>query len=338
MNSLNDNFNQAIALIQSSKKILLVSHRRPDGDTLGATVALAHALVQLGKTVVPACMDQISSRLTFISDALPQGMEFVREFEMDDYDLMIISDAGASHMTGFQERYEEFLSNKLPIINIDHHASNDNFGVVNCVDAQASSATVMVYRLLKLMGTTFNQSIALALLAGIYNDTGGFMHSNTNQETFEIAGDLTRYDVPVSQIVKPMFKQSSMAQLKLWGHLLEKMQKNDKDVVSSVVTRKDLSVVGADASDTGGIIDLMSTVKGARFTILLTEDRGVVKGSLRTQRDDVDVNKIAQQFGGGGHMKASGFRMHGRLEQHTVWKIAPADGTPASTTSSVELP
>ena len=169
------NYTEAINLISSAQKILLVSHRRPDGDTLGATVALALAFSKLSKKVTPACIDEIPRRLQFITDLLPPQIRFVREFNMNDYDLIIISDAGAYHMTGFHEKYADFLSKRVPILNIDHHASNEGFGSVNLIDTKSSSATMVVWKLFKAMGVSFTKEIALALLAGIYNDTGGFI-------------------------------------------------------------------------------------------------------------------------------------------------------------------
>lgn len=318
-----ENYQLALDQIKKSERILLVSHRRPDGDTLGASVGLALGLLQMQKKVTLACMDELPRRLRFIEHLLPEGVRFVREFDLTQFDLIVVSDAGAHHMTGFHEKYPDFLSLKVPMLNIDHHASNENFGTVNLVDTSASSATVVTWNLIKLLPVKPTSGMGLALLTGIYNDTGAFMHSNTTQETFQTASELSALSVNVSEIVRPLFKESTFSQLRLWGYILENMRKNDKDVLSSVVTNEDFHTLGAHASDTGGIIDLMSTVPGTAFTMLLAEDDDWVKGSLRTQRDDVNLSDIAGQFGGGGHAKASGFRVHGRLEKQITWKIVP---------------
>lgn len=318
-------FQKVIDLLSTAKKVLLVSHQRPDGDTLGATVALAIALHSRGVTVVPACIDAMPSRMTFISDLLPSGVKFVREFNKSEFECMVVQDAGASHMTGFHNVYPNFLDHSIPFINIDHHASNDNFGSINVVDAKASSATMITYKVIKALGVPFNKEIALALMAGIYNDTGGMQHSNTTQETFEIAADLAQYGVKVEDIARPLFKTSSMSQLRLWGYILEKARMNDEQILSAVVTHEDLMKLEANAGDTGGIIDLLNTVPQSKFALLLAEDKGVVKGSLRTQRDEVNVSDLAAPFGGGGHKKASGFRVNGRLGKEIRWKILPAE-------------
>jgi phosphoesterase RecJ-like protein len=140
---------------------------------------------------------------------------------------------------------------------------------------------------------------------------------------------LAAHGIDVTEIVRPLFKDSSLVQLKLWGFILENMRRNDKDVVAAAVTNEDLRNIGARASDTGGIIDLMCTVPDASFAMLLAEDKDVVKGSLRTQRDDVNLSDLASQFGGGGHPKASGFRVHGKLEKQVSWKIVPSQARKA---------
>lgn len=320
METLDQELKKAVELINKSSKILLVSHKRPDGDTLGASLAFHFALKQMGKETTLACMDGAPERLQF----MPSSKEFVHEFNYLDYDLIIVSDAGAYHMTGFHEVYPDFLSRKVPIINIDHHQSNDNFGTINIVDAQASSATMIVWRLLKMLHIQLTKEIAISLLSGIYNDTGAFLHANTTQETFEMAGELAQAGISISDIVKPMFRQSSLSQLKLWGYILENARKNENNILSAVISESDFKLLGAHHSDTGGIIDLLNTVPEVDYAMLVAEDGGVVKGSLRTQKDDVNLSDIAAQFGGGGHKKAAGFRVNGKLEKKIVWKIVPA--------------
>lgn len=316
-----DHYSQAINLINNANAILLVSHRRPDADTLGCAAAMHLGLKSIGKCTTLACIDEIPQRLQFI----PETDKFVKEFNLSDFDLIIALDSGAHHMTGFNEIYPEFLSKIIPIINIDHHASNEGFGTVNIVDAKSSSTTMIIWKLFNKMSLQITPDIAFALMVGIYGDTGAFMHSNTTQEAFEIAAQLAKTDINIPEITKALFKNSTFSQLRLWGYILENLQKNDKKVLTSVLTENDFKTINAHVSDTGGIIDLINTVPDTAFSLLVAEDEGLVKGSLRTQSDNVNVSDIAGQFGGGGHRKAAGFRLHGRLEKQTVWKIVPIE-------------
>jgi bifunctional oligoribonuclease and PAP phosphatase NrnA len=308
--------------LKESQKILLVSHRKPDGDTLGANIAMHLALRTLNKDTTLACIDLPASRFNF----LPEIEKFRTNFNYNDYDLIVICDAGDSKMTGFHERKPEFLSNKVPILNIDHHISNNNFGKWNIVDTDAASATMIVFELLKVMKLLITKNIAHALLAGIYNDTGGLMHSNTTLRVFQTAAELTKAGANAAEISKCMLKEKSLRQLRLWGLIFDRFKVNEQKIGSAVLTYADIRNADARPEDTGGIIDLLATVRDTKFTALVAEDgKGFVKGSFRTNRDDVDVAEIASQFGGGGHKKAAGFRVPARLESELTWKVVPSD-------------
>lgn len=313
-----ETLDQIAKIIQNAKRITLVSHRRPDGDTLGANLGLFFMLQPFGKELTLVCMDTPSKRFDF----LPGIEHFKKHFLYEIQDLIIMCDCGDRKMSGYHEVHSGFLSNDVPILNIDHHMSNDLFGRYNYVDADASSATVLIYRLLKYMETQLTKEIALALLTGIYNDTGAFMHSNTNLEVFQIAAELREAGADPAIVARFLFREKSVSQLKAWGLALNRMKKNEDQVLSSILTLQDIQACGAKSDETGGVIDLMNTVSDAKFTLLVAEDeKGFVKGSLRTQHEDVDVSQIASIFGGGGHKKAAGFRMKGRLQQEQVWKI-----------------
>lgn len=305
-------------LINKSAKILIVSHRKPDADTLGANIALKIYLESLDKKVVMACVDKPSKAFVF----MPHVSEFVNEFDLATFDLMIIVDCGASKLVGFQTKYEEFFTTDMVKISIDHHASNDNFGDLNLVDAKAASATVIIYRMLRHLGAPISSEMATCLLAGIYGDTGSFMHSNVSKEVCEIASELTSLGANISAIVKNIFRNRSVGTLKLWGKVMEKAYVTSDGVVISVMKENDYQQVGASPEQLSGVVDYLNMVPNAKFALLLNEDRkGNVKGSLRTKNSDVDLSLIAAEFGGGGHPKASGFMLQGKLEEAVKYKI-----------------
>jgi phosphoesterase RecJ-like protein len=324
MNDTTKTFREAKKLIEDSQKILLLCHRRPDGDTLGAGCAFHVALENMGKQTTLGCVDTPTERFAF----LPGIRRFVKEFDFHDYDLIIVSDAGAHYMTQYHAIYPEIFSGKdVPVINIDHHTSNDNFGTLNIVDPQAASATMIIYYLFRFMNIAMTPSIATCLLAGLYNDTGSFMHSNTTEEVMNVAADLVKKGGKVFPIAKHMFRTASLGSLKLWGRALENLKVNDEGVAISVLTDADFRDTGAESDDSSGVIDLLNSVPGAKFSLLLCEDgKGSVKGSLRTQRNDVDLAELAGTFGGGGHKKAAGFTVPGKVEREVSWRIVSDKG------------
>ena len=325
-------------LIDKANKVLCIAHKRPDGDTLGATIAWYLGLKNMGKQATMACMDEIPERFSF----LPDVNRFVRDFNFRDYDLMIVSDAGASYMTRYHETYPDIFKGDVPVINMDHHASNDNFGSCNIVSAESASTTVIMFRMFEFCEIPVTPQMATAMLCGIYNDTGSLMHSNTNLEVFEISGRLMELGGRVHVIAKSLFRTTPVSTLKLWGRVLENARINDEGVTISVITWKDFEECGAESDEISGVVDLMNSVPGSKYACLLNEDRsGKIKGSFRTQRDDVDLAELASRFGGGGHKKAAGFIMPGRLQREVHWKIIPdrklPPGTALPETSQVKL-
>lgn len=315
-------YKQAGELIGRSGKILVVSHRKPDCDTLGAAIALKIYLSDLGKDVTLACVDRPSRDFTF----LPHLDQFVNEFEAKSFDLIIIVDAGASYMTNFHLKYPDFFSCGVPIINIDHHATNDNFGMINIVDPQAASATLMIYKIFCFWGVEITEDIATCLLAGIYSDTGSFMHSNTSAEVYEVSGELLKVGARVCEINKALFKNNSVNTLRLWGKVLENTFVTEENVVMSVLSEEDFLKIGARPENLSGAIDYLNMVPGTKFAVLVNEDRqGNVKGSFRTRSQDIDLSRIAGVFGGGGHPKASGFSLPGKLVKEVRYTIVSDD-------------
>lgn len=313
---------QAQQLIQKAHKILSISHRRPDGDTLGASCALALGLQQWGKQVDMACIDEVPERFRF----LPNINKLIHDFNFRDYDLIIVSDAGAAYMTKYHEKYPDIFKGDVPVINIDHHASNDHFGTCNIVEPTTASATIVIYKLFLFMGIKITPAIATALLTGIYNDTGSLMHSNATLDVFEVSGKLVEMGAKVQTVAKNLFRTTPVPTLKLWGRVLENARLTEDGVASSIVTYRDFEACGADTEAVSGVIDMLNSIPNAKYACLLNEDdHGNVKGSFRTQRDDVDVAALAAQFGGGGHKKAAGFTVPGRIEQEIRWKIVPAE-------------
>ena len=304
-----------------SEKILVISHRKPDADTLGAAICLKIWFDREGKQTTLACIDKPNKCFEF----LPHINEFTDEFNLESFDLIIIVDAGASYMTNFHKKYPNLFDFKQ-IINIDHHASNDNFGKINIVDPLAASATVILCRMFKFLNVEIDSDMATCLLAGIYNDTGSFMHSNTDHEVLKISADLMSKGASLAEIRKALYGGKSLSTLRLWGKVLENTYVTDEKVVMSVVKDDDYDLAGADPEHLTGVIDYLNMVPDTKFALLLNEDRmGHVKGSFRTRKSDIDLSRIAAVFGGGGHSKASGFMLPGKLEEEIKYRIVSED-------------
>lgn len=300
---------------------VLVTHVDPDGDAIGSLVSLGAALKPQGKNVSLVVRDMIPS----VFDFLVEGIEIVHDWP-EKIGTIILLDNGDFRRTGFQPEIVKAKKLGAKIINIDHHPKNDlwRFVTVNHAIETASSTSEVLYRLFIELGFEITAEIATALMAGIFYDTGGFQHQNTSQEVLDIAADLLRKGAKLKKITTKMVNDRSIALFKLWGIALDRIFINEKYGISvSVLTQADLAVAQASEDDISGLIGLLNTTKESRAALLLYETAdGKIKGSLRTENDEVNLTKLAGVIGGGGHKKAAGFTIGGKIiKNQNGWQI-----------------
>jgi len=313
---------KVISKIQNYQNFLLMIHEDPDGDTLAATIAIFWALKKIGKNTAMVCKDPVPKPFVF----LPGTSKIKPDILFGDYEVIIIVDCGDLKRTGFPDRLKKFARISKNLINIDHHPKNDLWKIANLnfVDQNASSASEMVWEIFKKMEIVIDKDIATALLMGIYTDTGGFKHSNTTPKTLEIASELLNFGAKLKLIRQNVTLNKSVAAMRLWGIALSRIHKNQEfQIVSSVVTKQDLIECEATLADLAGVVNLMNAIPDSNAAILFyeTED-GLIRASLRTEKENVDVSKIAKLFGGGGHKKAAGFTIPADLKLiGTSWEI-----------------
>jgi bifunctional oligoribonuclease and PAP phosphatase NrnA len=301
----------------SAKNILLLIHKNPDGDALGGMLALFLVLNRIGKKVTPACADPVTENLLF----LPCAEKVVTDFEVEDFDLVVVLDCGDSRQTKFYETKPRLWDGSRKLIKIDHHTTGVEFGDIQLVFPEKSATCEILFEIFLELGIKIRPDIATCLLTGISTDTGSFRHSNTTPNILRLAAKLLRYGANLSTVTKKIYRTTPLPSLKLWGQVLKNLQQTKNGITMAVVQKKDFMITNAVPANLSGIIDLLSSVPNSQFTILLSEQNGIVKGSLRTLRDDIDVAKIAKKFGGGGHTQAAGFVVPGKLEQEVRWRV-----------------
>lgn len=235
----------------------------------------------------------------------------------EKYDLVITVDTAAVEQLGslYEDNIDMF--NQVPVINIDHHISNEQFGRVNYVDYMASSTTELLIPIIEELEkstgrTLLDDDVATLLLAGIITDTGSFQNANTTPKSFDWAAYLVAKGGRQQEIIQKIYKTKPLSTLKLWGRVLSKIQIDEKyKFVWSTVTQKDFKDTGSSEEGVGEIIDdLLSNAPGAEIVLLLKEKTsGIISGSIRTTNPSVDANEVAAMFGGGGHARAAGFKI-----------------------------
>ncbi|MFA6963240.1 MAG: DHH family phosphoesterase [Patescibacteria group bacterium] len=350
---------QVVEILKSKQKILLLTHKNPDGDALGSILALYQVLKGMGKDVTAVSTDQIPpvfgflSEISSLSDNFAGTRDFVISLDVSKikadkvmYKLIedklhiivtplngqfeakdVVSDEGGFHYeaivildspdlerigTPFENNPELFYD--VPVVNIDHHPGNDQFGKINLVDLTATStAEILVSVLEALTGDSkfLNEEIATCLLTGIITDTNSFQNSNTTPKSLTVAAQLVASGARQQEIIKSIYKTKPLSTLRLWGRALTKLRdERDYRFVWTELYKSDYLEVGAAEPESSGVIDeLLKTAQGVDFALLLSEKNGDVHGSLRATNKTIDVSIIARLFGGGGHAAAAAFQI-----------------------------
>ncbi len=248
------------------------------------------------------------------------------------YDLIITVDCAELSQLGSTYENNIEMFHRLPVINIDHHISNAHFGRINYVDIMASSTTELLLPLIEELAKQegvdlVDEDVATLLLTGIITDTGSFQNANTTPRSFDVASELVAYGARQQEIIQYIYKTKQLSQLKLWGRVLSKIQTDEKHrIVWSVVSQQDFRDTGSLEEETGDIIDeLMTNAPGAEMIFLMKERKdGTISVSMRSTSPSVDVAKIAESFGGGGHTQAAGFRLSSTDLVEAEYKVLTA--------------
>jgi bifunctional oligoribonuclease and PAP phosphatase NrnA len=307
-------FNQIKKEFEKSRKILLVAHSRPDEDTIGSVFVLKEYLVRtLGKKADAVCLDAFPEYLKTVFE----GEEFsdLEKIRIDDYDLLVGCDAVGRSF----EKIVKKKNKNQKVILFDHHPTIEIKEIkpdIMVTDENFSSVCEILYDFLDFHRIAISKKIASYLLTGILYDTGAFQHANTSVKVMEISADLMRKGAPMNKIIQATFKNKKLETLKLWGRAMERAQINEKTgAILSFITTEDMRELGVKEDDIGRIAELLNTVVGTKFALVLIEKgQNKIKGSLRSEwYKNVDVSEIAQKLRGGGHRLASGFEIVGKI-------------------------
>jgi phosphoesterase RecJ-like protein len=297
---------EATDAIRQAESILLVTHVSPDGDAIGSTLGLFHALKAMGKKVEAAVDDGVPDFLEF----LPGAKEIAKRVN-GKWDVMVSLDASDEPRTGDTGVFGR--SHSQVVINLDHHPTNSGFGHIHLVDPVAVSAAEIVYHWLKFMEQPIALDAATALLTGMMTDTMGLRTSNVVPGTLAIVQDLMSMGPSLADIMYRALVSKPYSTVHLWSMALPSVQLQDR-LVSGSVRADDMKKAGYyDATD-GGLVSLLATVEEALVAVVFKERTdGKVEVSMRS-KVGYDVASVAAALGGGGHTQAAGAKVNGKLD------------------------
>jgi len=296
-------------LIEGSKKILLTLHASPDPDSAGSALSLYYFLKKLKKDVEVICFDNVHKNLIFIKPNPVKSVEDISKFDFSKYDLYISTDTQQpALLTSLRLKIK--FPEKLNIVVIDHHPTNQKFGRINLVDSEKIATAEIIYELFKNWEIEINKKMATYILSGIIGDSGGFRFPGAGAKTFEIVAELINLGADKGAIMFRQYNNNDFGVLKYWGLILRKMKVDRKHKFTYYAISHEEYKKYADyaANSTSGTDVFMNSVVGTNFGIGMTEKKkGWLSVSLRS-RTGTDVSKIARSLGvgGGGHVFAAG--------------------------------
>lgn len=297
-----------ISKIKESRKLAIMSHIMPDGDSIGSSLALYNALVRSGKDVRLIIDDDVPKVYRFLKNA----DRVKRPGEYESFDAVIALDCGDKERLG---RSGLYLENNF-VINIDHHISNNEFGNMNMVDTNAAATGEIIYNIIKILGIDMDREISECLYTAIVTDTGQFQYSNTTSVTHQIAGDLINNGVNASLMFERIYQNVSKEKIVLMKTALSSLEFHHRDRISCIsLTLEQMKKANAMEEDSDGLINLARDIECVEAAIFLKElETGRVKVGLRSKKT-VDVAAVAKKFGGGGHVRAAGCTLSGTVAE-----------------------
>ncbi|MFH0790517.1 MAG: bifunctional oligoribonuclease/PAP phosphatase NrnA [Candidatus Omnitrophota bacterium] len=305
---------KAVDCIKNNKRFLITSHLRLEGDALGSELAFYSLLKALGKDAVIVNDDDSPGEYAFLP-----GVERIRKFSDNlkdvDFDVFAILDCSDLKRCG---RVYKMNKDNKPILNIDHHISNEKFADVNWVEPCASSCAEVIYKLFKKLRLPFNHDTAMALYVGMLTDTGVFHYANTSSLTHKAVSELLKYDLDICEVYKNLYENKPFADMKLLSKILTRIKRDNSGRIAWFQL-KQADVRGTDISFdlSERLLSFARAIKDIEVAVLFREASGKkseVRVNLRSQ-GKIDVNRIANFFGGGGHKNASGCTVKGKINQ-----------------------
>jgi len=300
-------------LKETKGSILILTHENPDGDALGSGMALYLFLKKLGKNVTIGCKDKVPHFLDFI----PHVEEVVSLPDGRFYDVGIIVDSAGFYRAGTEVKVAKR-------IRIDHHVGGEFYGRYDYIDPKAPATASLIYELISAWDeSVIDKDIATCIYAGLATDTGFFKYSNTNEYTFELAKKLVHYGADPNYVYRMFSERESLGKMKLISKVLETLTLYEDGLVAGItIYDRFFKETGTEYSDSEGLVNYPRAIEGVEVAFAMIEkpNEGVWKVSLRSKAS-VDVSKIAERLGGGGHKYASGCKIKANSHEDALKKL-----------------
>ena len=294
---------QVVELIENKRKFGITTHIKPDGDGVGSSLGLCWLLRSLGKSAEVI----VRGDIPLAYRALP-GADEIRNIEKidSDYDAVFVIECSDVQRPGIDGLDSQFT------VNIDHHATSEHFGTVNWIDSTASAAGEMIYNLVKAIGGRVTKEIAECVYMALVTDTGSFHFSNTTDRTLKVASELIKAGARPASISEAVYNNYPWSRIELMRQVLATVKRDESGKVASMrQTLKMREEAGAVDGDNNGFVNIPLAARDILACVYMREvGQDVYRVSLRS-KGDINVAKVAERWGGGGHRNAAGLRIEG---------------------------
>ena len=302
--STDPDFLRAVEVIGTASQVVLACHVNPDGDALGSMLGMFHTLRAAGRDVVasfppPFEVAKHYRELPGLDLLTPPGDI------PDEPEVMVTFDCGSLDRLG---ALDANAKSAAELIVVDHHISNDRYGSINVIQPDAPASGTVALELIDALGLPLDRDSAICLYAALVCDTGRFQYTTTTPEVFDTARRLSEYDIPIADLSRSLFEEHSFAYLQMLGEALQSAHLiREQRFIYTAITQDLLTRHGVRIDEVEGLIDVLRRATEAEVTCVLKEEAdGTIRVSLRSL-GDVDVRRIAEAHGGGGHRFAAGF-------------------------------
>jgi phosphoesterase RecJ-like protein len=289
-------YTKALELIEKSRYILIITHVSPDADTISSALALSNLFTE----------NKIKHKVFNVSSDLPENLDFIERFDKITDQLPAFFDLAISVDCGTYPRLGIKLDKSIPLINFDHHKSNNDFGTLNIVDPLKSSTAEIVYDFFKHNGLYITKNSATALYVGIYDDSLAFSLGRCDELTFDKVNFLVQCGASPSAIANKLLRRDSLAKYRIIPKVLNSLELFKEGEVSTIIARDEwFKETGAHYRDCEDALDMIMSMAIVKVAVFIRVLNGKAKISLRS-KGQIDVSKIAGFFNGGGHFNAAG--------------------------------
>ena len=286
------------AVIDRSADIGCLAHKDADADSLGSALGFAISMRLMGHRVHAMAPAPVPRLLSFLPgyDTIENGEPHI--------DALFTFDCAS--LARFGDR-RELVERTPEVVNIDHHASSEQFGTINLVDARASATGQVVYGMLQQLDAPITPDVATNLYAALFTDTGGFRHENTTEEALRLGADLVRLGADPGWVALKTYKSRSVPRMRLEALAVARLRSDlDGRLIWSEVTQSMLAEAGTGMDESEGVIDQLQSIDTMEVAVLFKENSATeTKISVRT-RHPYDATDVCRPFGGGGHHRAAG--------------------------------